>query len=168
MYRHAVFALILLLLIPTLLFGCVALGVVYPTECEADLPITNYKHTKSSAIETYEDAEFWGLSEYGLTINLPDKDVFIREWGLPDQIISVSTDKEILVYNHKMWCGVGAIWVFIPAPLFLPVCKGFDQITFTNNKATHIHFKKINGTGFFIGYPIGWKGGTKNQCPPSK
>jgi hypothetical protein len=170
MIRHTVCAPVLLLLTFLLLPGCAGLLMVYPSECEADLPLKNYTYEKGLQRQNFEATNLWGISDSAEMLTLPDHDTFIQNshWGLPEAIIELVPGQEQLVYSHRMWCGIGAVWIFIPAPIFLPVCKGFDRITFTEGQATHIHFRRVNATGFFVGVPVGGFIKGPNKCPPKK
>ncbi|NJC87784.1 MAG: hypothetical protein FIB02_04515 [Desulfuromonas sp.] len=155
--------LILVILISTLLLsGCIGLQAFYTTECSADLPIKNYIYNK--------DNQLWGSNhkredfKVDTILTIPDKDDFIREWGEPDEIIIISQNEETLVYNYDLWCGVMPA-LAIGVPFVFPVCDGFDRITFKNNVATHVHFKRFNYSGayftaggFIIAIP-------QNDCP---
>jgi len=67
------------------------------------------------------------------------------------------------VYNRSEYCGIVPIWG-VPVPLILPICEAFDHITFENDKAVHIHFRKIQHPGIF--FSVNLAGGDSiKRCP---
>lgn len=70
----------------------------------------------------------------------PSKNDFILYRGHPDKIIILSENMETWTYNEKVWCGYAPIF-FVAAPLVLPVCDGYNRITFENGTAVRINYK---------------------------
>ena len=126
-----------------MLSGCFGGFALYPVECEADYPLMDYIYRKDiwGSLEGHE-----GMNPSG---NPSNKDDFLREWGKPDEIATILPDKEMWAYNRSEYCGIVPIWG-VPVPLVLPVCDAFDHITFRNDQAIHIHFRRmVNPGGFF-------------------
>ena len=152
------FRTIAITLLSSLAAGCIGGGAVYMTECKARLPLCDYMYTK----------EDWGptgsaQTKGSIMLNaLPPKEYFLAEWGEPSETITVSEDEVTFVYKTVEWCGVGAAYVF-PVPLMAPTCEGFDRITFKGSKATHIHFKRRNETGFLFGPGVAAE--KEKSCP---
>jgi len=133
-------------LLALILSGCFGGGVSYPIECISDYPLKNYVYTKSAwGPLNIDNSRYINPSSNPLT-----KADFLRDWGEPDEIVPISDDKEMWVYNRSEFCGIVPIY-FIPIPLGLPVCAEFDHITFENDKAVHIHFRRITDAGAVIG-----------------
>ena len=130
-----------------LLSGCGGM-VVRPTECVSDYPLKNYVYSKDS----------WGpfVVDSHKVIDSPEgrnpsgnpltKDDFLQDFGKPDEIVALTADQEMWVYNRSKFCGVVPVFI-VPVPLVLPVCDTFDHITFENDKAVHIHFRRASGAG---------------------
>jgi hypothetical protein len=141
--------------------GCFGVAIFTPTECSSDIPLINYTYQKDKWGPIYKkdkntpDAENF----------LPSKDDFIRIWGVPDETETISEDELILTYKSKIWCGVVPAYI-IPAPLILPTCDGFDQITFKGDMATHIHFKRADGYGLLFPFVAGGATPCPNEANP--
>lgn len=72
------------------------------------------------------------------------------------------------IYNEQNeWCGL-TIWAVIPIPLLLPVCKSYEQVTFSNGEPTIrvSHYVKGSGVlcGPFVLIPTAMDGGTSSFC----
>jgi hypothetical protein len=143
-------------LLALMLSGCFGGIVSYPIECVSDYPLQYYVYTKDSwgpfIVDNPQDRNPSG--------NPLTKGDFLRDFGKPDEIVSLSADKEMWVYNRSEFCGVIPIYI-VPVPLVLPVCNEFDHVTFENDTAVHIHFRRVNGVGFMSPGFIG----KSNKCP---
>jgi hypothetical protein len=42
------------------------------------------------------------------------------------------------------------VLIFLPVPLILPVCNGFDRIDFEENEAMCLHTRRIVYSGFYF------------------
>jgi len=145
-------------LLPLMLAGCFGGGVTFPIECVSNYPLADYIYRKDS----------WGPLNIGSSRHLNPssnpltKDDFLSEFGKPDEIVSISTDKEMWVYNRSANCGITPMWL-VPVPLVFPVCDAFDHITFEKDKAVYIHFRRDTGVGGgIVGLPGYW---SPKQCP---
>jgi hypothetical protein len=72
------------------------------------------------------------------------------------------------IYNERTeWCGL-TIWAIIPIPLLLPVCKSYEEVTFTNGEPTKRVSHYVKGSGLLCGpfvlIPTGMDGGTSSFC----
>lgn len=134
------------------LTGCFGLAVNSPVECKNETPYTGVH-------------DFFG-QKGGILAAAPKastKSVFLKEWGEPDKKIPVLENEETWIYERHLWCGVIPM-VFIPIPLILPVCDGFDKIYFVGNEATRLHTRHTSTGGFFIMMsPAGGAGGGGND-----
>jgi len=146
-------------LLALMLSGCFGGVVYYPTECVSDYPLKNYVYSKDSWGPFLVDS----LKVRNPSDNPLTKNDFLRDFGKPDEIVTISPDQEMWVYNRSEFCGVMPIY-FIPVPLGLPVCNVFDHVTFENDKAVHIHFRRVDDAGFIIG-GIGGTGKGPEKCP---
>jgi len=106
------------------LSGCFGIGTILPGECKTDPPRT----TARTDIKTTS-------SSYTM------KGDFLRDWGKPNKIITTSEKTEIWIYERHLWCGVVPIF-FVPIPLILPVCDGFERIEFDGDDAKSMHVKR--------------------------
>ena len=118
------------------LSGCFGLVVVYPSECKNETPTTAAHDL------------FWSKSK---TPKQSTKEDFLKEWGKPIKIISDSENKETWVYERRLWCGFIPAF-YLPAPLLLPVCDGFDRIDFKGNEATRLHTRRALSGGVILTY----------------
>ena len=142
-----------------LLAGCVGGVAVKPLECQSPYPLEDYVYTKES----------FGPTKYFPDIspasNPRNKEDFRREFGEPDEIAAIDASREMWVYNRSAFCGIVPMWV-IPVPLGLPVCDEFDHITFDNDLAVSIHFRRMDDAGAFIFMlPAGGGGEGFHGCP---
>lgn len=121
--------------------GCIGGYVSYPVECQSDYPLKYYLYRKDA----------WGpignFGDLNPSGNPLTKGDFLREWGNPDEIVPVSSNRELWAYNRSRFCGIMPIYI-VPVPLGLPICDEFDHITFENDRAVHIHFRRVNAVGF--------------------
>ena len=146
-------------LLTSMLSGCFGGAVYYPTECVSDYPLKNYVYSKDAWGPFLVDSpKVRNPSDNPLT-----KNDFLKDFGKPDEIVTISADQEMWVYNRSEFCGVMPIY-FIPVPLGLPVCNVFDHVTFENDKAVHIHFRRVDDAGFIIG-SMGGFGKEPEKCP---
>jgi hypothetical protein len=141
-----------------MLSGCLGGAVKYPIECISDYPLKDYIYTK----DTWGPLNIDSSRDINPSSNPLTKADFLRDWGEPNEIVTISAEKEMWVYNKSAFCGVVPIYM-IPIPLVLPVCNEFDHITFENDQAVHIHFRKISGAVAVIGGGNGFSGPVK--CP---
>lgn len=128
------------------LSGCVGLVVQTPEECKNETPYTAVHNIWGGELRPPRSAT---------------KDEFLDKWGKPDEIISSSENIETWIYSRKLWCGVIPVF-FLPVPLMLPACDGFDRIEFKGNKAMRLHTRHSVAAGLVIGY--GGSGGTDPVC----
>ncbi len=80
----------------------------------------------------------------------PQKADFLELWGEPNLIEKKSANTEVWTYKRNLWCG-GIPVFFIPVPLLLPVCDGYEKIEFRNNVATSLQTRKIVKRGAIVG-----------------
>jgi hypothetical protein len=106
-----------LIVIFTVLSGC-TIGIAGPGECQIEIPSTEIRNF-------FLD---------GKVLNKSTKEEFLKEWGTPDEITHTSETIEVWTYKRILWCGLA-----LPLPLVLPVCNGFDIITFENDVAINLH-----------------------------
>jgi len=126
--------------------GCVGLVVQTPEECKNETPYTAVHNIWEGELRPPRSAT---------------KDEFLHKWGKPDEIISSPENMETWIYTRKLWCGVIPVF-FLPVPLMLPACDGFDRIEFKDNKAMRLHTRHSVAAGLVIGFG-GW-GGTDPVC----
>lgn len=142
------------------LSGCLGGVAIHTVECDFDYPITDYTYTQEK-FEPCEGAEVINFS----------KDDFRQGWGTPDEIVKISDNKEVWVYNKKkMYCGLVPMLV-VAVPLVLPTCEVFDEITFENDFAVHVHLIRITSTGAAFGLIPQQKGAMAldaTECPSQK
>lgn len=115
-------------------------GVSYPVECETDYPLKYYIFQKD---DWGPIGNFVDLNPSGNPLTKAD---FLKDWGEPDEIVPVSSNRELWVYNRTRFCGITPVYI-VPVPLGLPICDEFDHITFENDRAVHIHFRRVNDAG---------------------
>lgn len=137
--------------------GCIGAAIVKPGECSYSDP----------TVGMFDDVpalkRFVGISKKENATEKTKND-FLREWGRPDDIQS-SDNNEIWIYKRNNWCGVVLCFV-VCAPLILPVCDGFDQLTFEGETATLLTIDYPHGYGIII-FPFGGGGDFGNgpsQC----
>ena len=124
------------LLVAIMQTGCIGFGLLEPRECHIISPPTS-----NPASDIYI---FWKKPKIPST-----KEDFLRDWGKPDKITIISETLETWVYERNLWCG------YIPAavvmvPLVLPVCDGFDELTFTGDVATYLYTKRSRMSGCYL------------------
>jgi len=136
------------LFLPLLASGCIGLGVIGPHECQSDVPLINYTYNKDKWGPKYKSKDAVDTFNY-----LQTKDEFIKSWGTPDKILYTSDNEMTLEYIRNSWCGIMPAFIVI-VPLILPVCDGFDRITFKGDNATHIHFKRTDGFGIIFPFLV--------------
>lgn len=130
--------------------GCFGVLVSQPVECDFDYPLSDYTYTKKEV----------GRCE-GAEVIYFNKDDFLKWWGKPDEVINKPDNKEVWIYNKSDHdCGVVPA-VGIPIPIVAPVCEVFDEITFEDDLAVHVHFKRVIDAGFVLGF--GYRGPI--ECP---
>lgn len=133
------------------LSGC-GFFLALPSECRNELPTIEARNVL-----------FWDSK------NPPKpstKEDFLKEWGPPKSILSTSENKETgfyetqlspsaenretWVYERRLWCGFGPIFVIVPIPLLIPVCDGFERIEFQGNEAKNLHIRRIRAGGIIL------------------
>lgn len=144
-----------------LLTGCVGGAAFKPLECKSSYPLDDYVYTRESfgPIEYFHDTS--------PASNPRTKEDFRREFGEPDEIATIDATSEMWVYNRSAFCGIVPMWV-IPVPLGLPVCDEFDHITFENDLAVSIHFRRVDTAGVIVLLPVGGTGGGFHGCPAER
>jgi hypothetical protein len=113
--------------------GCIGLIINTPGDCVRETPYTGVHDL------------FW--SKKSPPARTSTKEEFLIDWGKPDEIINDSENKETWVYNRKLWCGWIPV-IILPIPLILPVCDGFDKITFKGSVATRLYTRGLAQDGF--------------------
>jgi hypothetical protein len=126
------------------LSGCIGVAVAIPEECETSNINMAWAATR---IKPEKYAHF---VEKNI---MPTKKDFLTERGEPNEVIPVSATEEMWIYKEEsLWCGIAPV-VLVPVPFVLPVCDGFDRITFVNDNVTHLLMKRIGGGSFTL--PVG-------------
>ena len=125
-------AIICVFLAAITLSGC-GLLVLSPAECMNETPTTDTHELFPSK-----------------TAKESTKAEFLKDWGKPDEIVATAENEETWIYKKNRWCGVVPFFFLLPAPLVLPVCDGFDRITFQGNEATNLHTRRIVTSGFVV------------------
>jgi len=133
-----------LLLIAITQSGCIGLYVQAPEECENETPYTGV-HDFFYFKRIHDSFYYKHFPPSSST-----KDMFLDQWGKPDEIISTSENMETWIYNRRLWCGIIPVF-FLPVPLMLPVCDGFDRIEFKGNKAIRLHTRLSVRKGGVLG-----------------
>jgi len=109
--------------------GC-GFMIARPKECDHEIPSTDIHDV------------FWAKNPHWFSsqqrVLYPPKEQFLKDWGEPDRIEAKSQGKETWVYERSLWCGFIPV-IFLPVPLMLPVCDGFDRVEFEGDSATKIH-----------------------------
>jgi hypothetical protein len=131
------------------------MAVTSPAECKCEIPYTGihdrnfYKYDREKVSDTGAQL----LKLYGMTpVEKPKystKEEFLKEWGKPDSIINNEANLEVWEYKRNIWCGV-TLFVFIPVPFMLPVCDGFDKVSFKGNESVNLYTRRGTTGGFFI------------------
>ncbi|HDR13974.1 MAG TPA: hypothetical protein ENN79_00525 [Desulfobacteraceae bacterium] len=123
--------------------GCIGGVVSYPVECQSAYPLKYYVYRKDA----------WGPIGNFVDINPSGNPLtkadFLRDWGKPDEVTSISANTELWVYNRSRFCGITPIYI-VPVPLGLPICDEFDHITFENDRAIRIHFRRVTDAGLAV------------------
>ncbi len=135
-----------------ILSGCVGVGTMIPNECDTNNP--------PKIFHDYLDGNYLGLG-----LNLPtNKQGVLDQRGAPDEVINISENEEIWVYNKKnRFCGAFIIAI-IPIPFALPICDEFVRITFVGETIERVHSRWIDG--HFIGIkPTDVKVSAPSGCP---
>ena len=123
--------------------GCFGYVAFLPDDCKNETPTANARVLEGW--QNYPPSK-WQKNPSSILSTRAD---FIRAWGEPT-IIESSDDTEIWVYKRHLWCGVVPAF-FIPVPLLLPVCDGFERIEFQDDYAKRLHIRRILEKGFIIG-----------------
>ena len=144
-----------------LLAGCVGGAAFKPLECKSSYPLDDYIYTSGS----FGPPE--NFYEQSPASNPRNKEDFRREFGEPDEIATIDATSEMWVYNRSAFCGIVPMWI-IPVPLGLPVCDEFDHITFENDLAVSIHFRRVDTAGVIVLLPVGGTGGGFHGCPAER
>lgn len=126
-----IFVLFCVLLVASTQYGCFGIIEMHPAVCEYETPDINI-HKNPSGIKKTPP---WST-----------KTEFLKEWGKPDLVTSNSAHGETWTYKKNLPCGILPCF-FICAPLFLPVCDGYDRIEFKGEGARRLETRvlKING-----------------------
>lgn len=64
--------------------------------------------------------------------------------------VSHPADGKVTVRSKREWCGY-TVWVLIPIPLWLPICKAHTDVTFENNEAIKVESFDPNSTLYACG-----------------
>lgn len=137
--QKSILPIVCVVFLTSTLSGC-GFFLVIPAECINELPSTSAR-----------DVLFW---DQKYRPQPSTKEEFLKEWGKPVKILAPSENKETWVYERSLWCGFGPIIFFVPIPLLLPVCDGFEHIEFHGNEAKNLHIKRIVLVGSFGADPI--------------
>jgi len=117
------------------LSGCIGLFVSFSKECTFQPPtLKKYGASQEIIIEEW------------------DKAVFIREWGMPNKVTTSDRNQEVWEYKRRQWCGIEPV-IILPIPLMLPLCTGYDQITFQGEKAISRQARVIIEDGIIFVFP---------------
>lgn len=128
--------------------GCVGLIINSPEECENETPFTGVHDIFWK--KPRPKRKFLGIVSPEIPYPAPStKADFLNAWGTPDEIVSTSANTETWVYTRKLWCGIIPVF-FLPAPLILPLCDGFDRIDFVENQATRLHTRRTVTSGIVL------------------
>lgn len=159
--QKTILAIVCVFFLTSTLSGC-GLFIAIPSECTNEFPTTSARNV--FLWDKYPSKR-------------STKEEFIKEWGTPTKILSTSENKETgyyetrlspsenretWVYERSLWCGFGPIIFFVPIPLLLPVCDGFDRIEFQGNEAKNLYIRRIRSVGGVIFPPIA--GGADPVC----
>lgn len=126
--------LICYVIIALVLQGC-GLIFSFPEECKYETPYPAAR-----------DFFWFGNKDHPKAGN---KDDFIKAWGNPDKIITKQENTETWMYQRNLWCGITPVF-FLPVPLLLPICDGYDQIEFNGDLAQRLNTRRIVTAGVFI------------------
>jgi hypothetical protein len=137
--QKSILAIVCVFFLTSTLSGC-GIFLAIPSECKNEVPITSARDI------------FWSLPKE--PIKCSTKEEFLKEWGKPIKILSTSEDKETWIYERSLWCGFGPFIFFVPIPLLLPVCDGFDHIEFHDGEAKYLHTRRIRPMFVIIFPPL--------------
>ena len=125
--------------------GCFGGVVFYPDECKNETPTANMRDLRPFVFDENRFA-----AEPFIKTSKAD---FKESWGKPDKINSISENTETWIYErHFLWCGVVPIF-FIPIPLLVPLCHGFERIDFQGDEAKRIYIRRMLMSGVFVTHP---------------
>ena len=144
------------------LSGCIGLAVVVPDECKNETPFTGIHDIYWKPPSPKKELAFGMVIQEVPTPKASTKAEFLNDWGNPDEIITASENEETWIYNKTLWCGLVPV-LFVPVPLLLPVCNGFDRIEFQGQNAIRLHTRRIVIHGTVIAVS-GGAGGMDPTC----
>jgi len=134
-------------LLVALLSGCIGLFVSHSEECTFQPPtLKKYDSSREPVIEEWH------------------KELFISEWGMPNEFLTSDKSEEVWVYKRRQWCGIEPV-IILPIPLMLPLCTGYDQITFQGDKAISRQARVIIEDGLFFVFPLLFSVGSTVDLP---
>ena len=116
--------------------GCMGVFTYLPAECRNEIPTLDAR-----------DLE-WSELKYAIVT----KAEYITAWGKPDTINNVSEGVEEWIYKRRLWCGVMPVF-FIPLPLLLPVCEGYERLEFQKEKAKRLQIRRIVVKSYMVAAP---------------
>jgi hypothetical protein len=129
-----------LVIIPLMLSSCQGLLTVYPGECAKTNPSLE-RHTLHNWFVDKPKHSESGTSLF--------KEDYIKAWGKPYEVRSVTEGRETWIYKRHLWTGIVPIWV-LPVPILLPLGNGYDRIEFDGDKAMSIQRKDYKYSGFVL------------------
>ena len=132
-------------LLSSMLTGCIGAAKITPNECDTN----NIPDLEKNFLG-------WELPK--------NKEGFLRRRSEPGEILHISEDEEIWVYERKDWCGAVLVYM-LPAPFMLPVCDTFEHITFEGETVKRAHIRRVDASGFLIIWTTGGGDG-RGTCPP--
>ncbi len=88
---------------------------------------------------------------------------FLKSWGKPDRIEPGGGNAEAWTWNRRSWCGYLPVVLFVPVPLMLPVCTGYDRIEFQGDSAQTIQTRTKRWCGI-IGFLFPGIAGCETRC----
>lgn len=116
--------------------GCVGVALTTPTEVEIRNP------------SAYQ-AGWWLSKQHRWSCELPaplTKSEFVANWGQPESK-SGSDGTEAWIYSetHRL-CGAW-VWVIVPVPLLMPVCRTHDRVEFKGDTAVLARSRRLDVVG---------------------
>lgn len=121
--------------VPSLLCGCVGIGMSYTQTAASDDVVLAGQ--RGMLIYRVKDPAFRPI----------EKCAVLRGWGPPDEV-SRESATETLRYNHDLrWNGV-VVWLILPIPLMVPVGRNYVDLTFEADRLVRVATKGENGSGF--------------------
>jgi len=132
-----------LLLLATLLSGCVGFVIETPSDKNIENPVP--RNSKQIINDTQYNR--WACQPTPGSTPSAKKSDYLAIWGEPKKK-SVTDKGETWSYGEDgRWCG---FWIFAavaPIPFVLPICETFDHVEFENDIAVRSASRRMVGTG---------------------